>query len=185
MAPPIQQDILLCTGVLATQPDTFPGPPLDLTEFRMVASVLGFILGVVSMAADLSGLVVLRIGVENATTEIIVMFTCCWSILVAVATWAIFSLIRRLIMMVLVNNHAEVLEALEGRCLIWSILGINFGYCLVDFFFLTTQKFLVSVVFTIATVAIYKAVLLCCACYEGHQSHVETKEHYVPLLMIV
>jgi hypothetical protein len=185
MAPTDKQQILLCTGVLATQPATFARTPPDLMEFRTVASVLGLLLGLVSMAADLSGLIVLRIGVENATTEMIVMFTCCWSVLVAVATWAIFCLIRRLIMMVLVNDHAEVLEALEGRCLLWSILGINIGYCVVDFFFLSTQKFLISLAFMAATLALYQAILRCCARYESHQSSVETMEHDFPLLVIV
>ena len=179
-----KQHIFLCTGVLATQPATLPRPPLDLMEFRMVASVLGFLLGLMSMAADLSGLIVLRIGVENITANDVVIFTCCWSILVAVTTWAIFSLIRRLIVLVLVNENAEVLGVLEERCLLWSILGINLGYCIVDYFLLSTQKFLISVAIMAATIALYKAILMC-SNYERPQSSGETMEHHVPLLMVV
>jgi hypothetical protein len=185
MSPTDKQEILLCTGVLATPAATLPWPLLDLVEFRMVASWMGFLIGLMSTAAGLSGLVLLRIGVENITTEMIFILTCCWSILVAVATWTIFFLIRRLIVLVLVDENVEALGALEGRCALWSIHGINLGYCIVDFFLLSTQKFLISIAILTTTIALSKAILMCSPSYHSPQPNVETLEHRVPLLAVV
>lgn len=185
MTPTDKQHILLCTGVLATQPGTLPWPPLDLVEFRMVASLLGFLIGLMSTAAGLTGLLLIRIGVQNITPELIFILTCCWSTVVAIATWATFTLIRRLVVSVLVDDNEEVLRALEGRWVLWLIHGINLGYCIADFFLLSTQMFLVSVAILATTIALSKAILVCSPSYHSTQPNVETMEHRVPLLAIV
>ncbi|KAI2499493.1 hypothetical protein MHU86_15013 [Fragilaria crotonensis] len=172
-----EQPIMLCTGVLVTTPPHATTATVNLSEFRNVASAFGFMLGLLSMAADMGIYAAVR-GVEGGlSVQLILTIMAIWSIVISIATWLIYCLVRRMVGLVSKRN-ADVLRAMERCCLLWSIIGLTGGYCAVDFFLLPPLKFFISVAMSVATVGVYQFLLACIDHWELRNTK-GTKEDHV------
>ena len=168
------QPITLCTGVLVTPPPYATTATMNVREFRNFASAFGFLLGLLSMAADMGVYATVR-GVEGRLSiHFILAIMGAWSIVISIVTWLIYCLVRRMVGLV-TNRNADVLRAMERCCLLWSIIGLTGGYCAVDFFFLPTVKFCISVAMSAATVGVYQFLLACIDRWERRDNN-GTKE---------
>lgn len=176
-----EQQPSLCTGVPTLAPSTHS---IDLVEFRTVASVLGLLLGLMTMAADMGGQAILDSKEEDPSSEMLLIFTAVWAVVTSVITWFIFCLIRRLVVLVYKEDEA-VMRVLEGRCLLWAVIGITAGYAVLDAFFLSTTQFLISVAIMSATIFLYQKLLMCCEFWDRPQTKVEQDDGMRTLIMVV
>ena len=153
----LKQPLIICTGVLAAPPTV---TAVDLLEFRKIASAFGFLLGLLSMAADMGVYAAVGRVDGGLSFRMIVTIMGTWSIVISVTTWLIYCLVQRMIAVVSFDNK-NVSRAMERCCLLWSIIGLTGGYCALDFFLLPTPKFLISVFMSAVTIGVYQLLLVC------------------------
>lgn len=108
----------------------------DMKEFCLVARILGFLLGLLFMAADVSGQVFLLRAVHPTDFTSVLLFTGFWSMLWSVILFTVLLLICRLLELTLQPHSDEMAKAIETHSMLWVIIGVAFGYTVVDFFFL-------------------------------------------------
>lgn len=149
------------TRRIRSPPVKEPSPPrVDMKEFKTFASWLGFLLGVLTVAADIGGHVFLLRDPHMATKSSFVTFTIVLSSALTVLNFSVFCLIRQVIQMV--NSSEEVMEAFEHNVLLWCIIGVTGSYTIFDVFFLPAPKSILSVgTPMVATIVGYSATLKC------------------------
>mmetsp|Transcript_27007 Transcript_27007/g.44977 ORF Transcript_27007/g.44977 Transcript_27007/m.44977 type:complete len:192 (+) Transcript_27007:757-1332(+) len=160
-----QLEAMLCTGVPVSTPSVVP--KVNMKHFKMVASWLGLMLGLMTGAADMSGHVFLLKQDPAASIQMILSFTAVWSIGVSIMSWVVFALIRQLIRLVMVvrsssnEDEDDLLKTFENRVLLWAVVGVTFGYTVIDAFFLSAPQFLLSLVAALGSIGIYKILVIC------------------------
>lgn len=131
-------------------------PKVDMKQFEIVASWLGMLLGMLTVAADIGGHVFLLVDNDMSVKEFLT-FTVTWSTTITLSNIAVFLLIRHMIKMV--NHDDDVLEAFERRCLLWAITGVSGTYTFLDVLVMPMSKFLISFGAMVTTISVYKVLL--------------------------
>lgn len=162
---------VIYTGVLLAPPTT---KNVDLREFRKSASGFGFFLGLLSMAADMGVYAAMGRVEGGISLRLALVAMATWSVLISIATWMIYCLVQRMIALVSFEDK-EVLRAMERCCLLWSIIGLTGGYCIVDFFLLPTSRFLISVGMSAITIGTYQLLILCIDRWERWENRMAKK----------
>jgi hypothetical protein len=117
--------------------------------------MLGFLLGLMTTAADLSGFLILRYSEARMTLRTLFIISCIWSFVISFVIWSIHTLIFMLIMLA-ANENMEALQRLEEGCLLWIIVGLTMGYCVVDFLFSSSCQYWMNVVIMAFSIGTYK-----------------------------
>ena len=125
-----------------------------LVEFRRLMSTVGFLLGLMTMAADIGGYTIIQRFEKEKSLGTTLIITSCWSIVISFTTYAIYWLLRKSIALISRGND-EWISSLERYCLLWSIIGVTGAYCTLDLFLLSTKEFFISVGLSIITIGGY------------------------------
>jgi hypothetical protein len=128
-------------------------------EFRMMITLLGFLLGLMTTAADLSGYLILRYVEARMTLRTVFAITCIWSFAIAFAIWSIHSLVFTLITLTS-NESIETLQQSEEGCLLWIIVGMTIGYSVVDYLFSSHSQYWMNLIIMAVSICIYKLAVV-------------------------
>lgn len=166
---------------------------VNMNEFRAVTRVLGFLLGLLTLAADLSGQVfLLRATHHHPSTFVSVfLFIGFWSTLWSIIMWTVLTLICRMLEFHPRCRGDDMIKVVETSGMLWAIFGVAFGCTLLDAYFLPPVEWLCSVSMMVTVAGMFKLFTMCfpccfrCSLDEEKECHVEDGVDLCDRLMIV
>lgn len=133
---------------------------VDMRVFGVIVRMLGFLIGIMAMAADISGHFLILQSTTEASVTSRFVFTGIWSAVLTLVVISIFALLCGLFDLTLHPGREQLMKAVEMQGLLWVVVGLTGGYTVVDFYFLPVMQWWRSIALMATFVGMFK-LLMC------------------------